>query len=68
VNLASGLKIFAFFATSLYNAATFCYNGRKVTHHGGSFMRFLRETREGTSFLRLCDDRQEGGYHYNLGY
>lgn len=29
-------------------------------------MRFLRETREGTSFLRLCDE--EGGYHYDHGY
>ena len=29
-------------------------------------MKFVRETREGTDFLRLCDD--EGGYHYNLGY
>lgn len=29
-------------------------------------MKFVRETREGTRFLRLCDD--EGGYHYNHGY
>ena len=29
-------------------------------------MKFLRETREGTSFIRLCDD--EGGYHYTQNY
>ena len=29
-------------------------------------MKFVRETREGTRFLRLCDE--EGGYHYNHGY
>ena len=29
-------------------------------------MKFVRETREGTDFLRLCDN--DGGYHYNLGY